>query len=306
MPHQSAQAPAAATFRFTDLLVSLGIDPEKTLMMRHRPTEPRLAKALGWLAHEHPDAFNAYQATQKQTQENQLRKADALAAFIADAAGKAIFVGLYEVSGSEIKTPAQHMSEPGVARLIGLGMAPPRHDREWFNLLLSPTLAEYAGRLVIEWSGGQHGSRSWSRWATSKVSDGFKVSALHAESTFADARRMPGWRDLVFTWGELQAIPASWAARLSQWRGVYYIHDMKDGKGYVGSACGADNIFGRWKGYALSGHGGNKLLKDRDPSSFRFSILQRTSPDMSPADVVDLESSWKYRLHTKDTGLNSN
>ncbi len=39
-------------------------------------------------------------------------------------------------------------------------------------------------------------------------------------------------------------------------------------------------------------------------ASFAFSILQRVSPEMDPADVIALEGSWKERLHTREHGLN--
>lgn len=47
------------------------------------------------------------------------------------------------------------------------------------------------------------------------------------------------------------------------------------------------------KGYADSGHGGNKKLKELTPSNFVFTILQRTSPDLVPAEIVQIEESWK-------------
>ena len=94
---------------------------------------------------------------------------------------------------------------------------------------------------------------------------------------------------------------------LSEWRAIYFIFDTMDGKGYVGSAYGAENLLGRWLGYAARGHGGNVLLRQRDPSHFRFSILQRVSPDMDAGDVIRLEATWKERLHTRAPfGLNDN
>ena len=80
-------------------------------------------------------------------------------------------------------------------------------------------------------------------------------------------------------------------AALSQWRGIYFIFDQSDGKGYVGSAYGTENILGRWLSYAAGGHGGNKELRKRNPAGFRFSILQRVSPDMEPTEIIRLESS---------------
>ena len=76
--------------------------------------------------------------------------------------------------------------------------------------------------------------------------------------------------------------------------------------GYVGSASGSRNIWGRWADYAKTGHGGNKRLRTRKPENLRFSILERVSPDTPSDDVVRLEKTWKDRLHTKQYGLNEN
>ena len=81
---------------------------------------------------------------------------------------------------------------------------------------------------------------------------------------------------------------------------------MADRRGYVGSAYGSDNLLGRWRNYAASGHGGNKLLRKRDPNTFRFSILQRVDPDMDTDQIIQLENTWKDRLHTREFGLNVN
>ena len=117
---------------------------------------------------------------------------------------------------------------------------------------------------------------------------------------------MPDWDELVFGWDELKVLPEKWRITLSQWRRVYFIFDPSDGQGYVGSAYGDENIMGRWLNYAASGHGGNRELRQRDPSSFEFSILQRVSPDMEPSDVIRIETKWKDRLHTRDFGMNRN
>jgi hypothetical protein len=63
----------------------------------------------------------------------------------------------------------------------------------------------------------------------------------------------------------------------------------------------------RWKNYGISGHGGNALLKKRDPKQFSFTILPRVAPDMDMKDVIRVEDTWKKRLHTRaPDGLNDN
>jgi hypothetical protein len=131
------------------------------------------------------------------------------------------------------------------------------------------------------------------------------VLAIREDSVFAGA--LPPWNEIGFSWAELQILPNRMKAALEQWRGIYLIWDERDGKSYVGSAYGGTNLLGRWLGYASTGHGGNKLLRKRDPSTFRFSILQRVSPDLSADEVISFENSWKLRLHTRAPfGLNEN
>lgn len=118
---------------------------------------------------------------------------------------------------------------------------------------------------------------------------------------------MPEWYALDLSWEEIRVLPTRWKSALQQWRGIYYIFDTSDGKGYVGSAYGNDNLLQRWQGYAATGHGGNRLLRKRAPQNFRFTILQRVSPNMEPTEVIQLESFWKERLHTHAPfGLNEN
>lgn len=97
-----------------------------------------------------------------------------------------------------------------------------------------------------------------------------------------------------------------WHSCPSRGARVYLIYDVNRRAGYVGSAYGAENIHGRWRDYARNGHGGNRELRNSRPEDLRFSILQRTSPDLEPDAIVALEASWKERLHTRESGLNRN
>jgi hypothetical protein len=118
---------------------------------------------------------------------------------------------------------------------------------------------------------------------------------------------MPPWNEIDLSWTDLKALPTRWRNAMAQWRGVYLIFDTADGKAYVGSAYGADNILGRWLGYAATGHGDNRLLRGRDPIGFRFTILQTVPLDMPSDAVIAIEANWKRRLHTAHPfGLNAN
>ena len=87
-----------------DLLTDKGIEPGRVLVLRHRPSEPKLNKVLPWLAAEKPHVFNAYQQHQGKQLESVMQKmqgAGYVASFIGNSPGKALFIGLYEISSSK-------------------------------------------------------------------------------------------------------------------------------------------------------------------------------------------------------------
>ncbi len=285
------------------LLSTRNIDTKKSrvLVMRHTPTEPQLRRALPWLAAEKPDAFNAYQQSQKPNVEKQLKGAAYLASFIGHEAGEALFAGLYEVAAFWQIPYDKYWSIPANKELHKLGMkvgaeSDYRPTTLWFDLRLTDVYADWRGKLIINWPPPEI---AYARWAHQNE---FKVKAILEESALD--RGMPPWNELQLTWAELHQLPSSWTSVLSQWRGVYFILDGADGKGYVGSASGEKNLYGRWMNYRDRGDGGNKRLRERDPDKFLFTILELRSPTESSASVVLCEENWKNRLHTREFGLN--
>jgi hypothetical protein len=63
-------------------LLAKSVPPEKVLVLRHRPFEPELNKALPWLAAEKPEVSNAYQQTQGERLEKAMNGAHYVASFI--------------------------------------------------------------------------------------------------------------------------------------------------------------------------------------------------------------------------------
>lgn len=292
--------------KLNDLLASAEIDYRQrkhVLVMRHRPSEANLRRVFPWLAAERPELFNAYQQAQNRDAEKKLSRAKYVASFIGHEAGKALFAGFFKVSGSHTVNYDQYWKIPENRELHRLGMTgfsgKSRPTCLWFDLREMKAYADWKGKLVIKWSN----ERAWCRWADSAAND-FPIHAILEESALV--KRMPVAENLILAWDELRVIPKSWRSALSQWRGVYLIFDASDGKGYVGSAYGADNIYSRWSNYAATGHGGNKELRKRASKNLRFSVLQLVSPQLHADDVIRIEASWKRRLHTREFGLNEN
>ncbi len=290
-----------------DLLHSDNFDPQQVLVLRHRPRETELKKWLPWLAAEKPDVFNAYQQSQGEKLQNAIQSlagAGYVASFIGHKPGKALFVGLYAIASSNPITYEEYWAIPANVELkaygqVDTGKADWPSSLLWFDLVLTSFCESWKGKLIINWSPPE---LSWWRRAHRNT---FSVHAILEDSALVAKR--PEWDEISLTWDQLHILPTTLRSALEQWRGIYYIFDDSDGKGYVGSAYGRDNLLGRWQNYAASGDGGNRLLQQRDPSHFQFTILQLVSPVMEPEDVIKIESSWKDRLHTHTRhGLNAN
>lgn len=129
------------------------------------------------------------------------------------------------------------------------------------------------------------------------------VKQITAEPALAAAP--PDWRQFIMSGAEVRVLPEAWAARLREWRGIYLIVDETDGARYVGSAYGQNNLLGRWQTHVAGAGGVTAKLRHRDPVNFRFSILERVSPDMLHDEIVVLEHTWMNRLHTRQFGLNA-
>lgn len=283
-----------------DLLKEHEIDPSHVLVLRHTARPPQLRKVFAWLAADHPAAFNAYQQTQGKLVENEMKDATHVASFIGTTAGRALFVGLYRHSAPPaLRTSAAIRAEPGYQVLESYGLPIETKDRLWFDLRLQEDFhTDWKGKLVIKWPGRDI---VWHRWAHRA---NFPITAIHEESRLC---KPPGdYDEWDLSWDELRVLPESWKSKLREWRGVYLIFDKSDGKGYVGSAYGERNMLGRWQNYADKGDGGNKKLQTREPTNFRFSILEVVSHAMEEEKVIRREENWKIRLRTRTRthGLN--
>ncbi len=286
------------------LLEADGLNLQDVLVFRHRPWEPALNRVFDWIVAERRDLFECYQSTHAPNTESALGRARYVASFIRHRPKQALFVGLYSIESQREVSVAAYQDRPLHRELMSHGMGGHKASdgRETvIEFSLKPTSwnSDWSERLVVDWPGLE---RSWYRWADRNI---FPVAAIAEESCLIAP--VPAWDELASDWHQLALLPASWKSALSHWRGIYLIIDQSDGQQYVGSAYGRENILQRWQEYARTGHGGNKALRTRNPQNFRFSILQRTSPDLPDTEVIALERSWKLRLRSQSPfGLNEN
>ncbi len=285
-----------------DALRKVDLDPadHTVLVARHSHRDRRVLALLHRSVAEDRRFLEAYQSTQTLQNEARFLRADYLVSCLAYRPGTAVFAGLYRFGGTESLTASEdYWAMPGFAGLRPL-LEPlePEAFREGtlrFDLQRVQAFEPFVDRLEIDFSNPV----AWLRDADRNT---FPIVAIHPEPVLI--ARLPQWEEMVLSTAEIASLAPSWQAAMSQWRGIYCITDVSDGRSYVGSAAGAENIYGRWMQYAVDGDGGNAQLRGRDPSRFRFSVLQLTAPDMPRDDVIRIEEQWMRRLQTRVCGLN--
>jgi hypothetical protein len=168
-------------------------------------------------------------------------------------------------------------------------------------------------RLMIRWPRG----RITHRWL-------FKPDASCAPIDIDQIRPngflgdFPGFDGIILPHRQLsklvsnQTASLNWVSPLRSTRAVYLITDLETGDLYVGSATGADGLWGRWRNYAGSVHGGNKLMIDSVNKieafgdRLQFSVLETLSNLASREDGLRAEERWKRKLGRKAIILNGN
>lgn len=285
-------------------LSELGVAADKTIVMRHAPGKKDLRAFMG-IVRRRPELLDAYQRTQFSKAEKPMTRAKWLVSCAGEQPNRALLIGIFRIADFRVVNVQEQFALPEVQELDRLVPGPEgwrlkvpetvlRFDLEEIN-----GARDYAARLVLNWPGGM---LSWWRWAHKNR---FDIAELRSQAEIDPP--LPEWRTWTLSWAELAALPRRWEDALRHWRGVYHIFDAASKKGYVGSAGGAENIFGRWRNYSEDGHAGNKGLKDVQPDDLTFAILERTSPDLPISELVVLEIGWKDRLLTrKPNGLNHN
>lgn len=292
--------------KFNLLLRDSGYDPAEVSVILHSTNLQPFRSLLPQIVADHPDLFDAYQSVHSAAATTILTGRPFAASFVPLPAKRMVFAGLYHVNPSEPLPVQAIYADTRFTRLVeefgATDTAPAANlarggAQVRFTLTLQEPLADLVGRLTIAAPSG----RTYVRLANNLDAD---VAGIAEASLLR--RPPPDWREMVLSAIEVRALPQEWALRLAQWRGVYLIVDQSDGARYVGSAYGTENLHARWQAHVRRDKGITAELAKRDPSRFRFSILERTSPDLPAEDVIAIEQNWKARLDTLVHGLNHN
>jgi GIY-YIG catalytic domain. len=290
---------------FADLLRSVPLDPTRTALALHKPGSAAQRLRLLTLRETRPDLFEAYQGTHPALQEATLKARAFLASFIARGEGELVFAGLFaqegwvDLTGAELDAlPAQRELRATLAKFSFAEEAARKgvRGRALFTLRPMEALADLIGRLVVADPGGRNHMR---RAETTPL----RVAEVTRLATLVPP--LPHWTQVVLGADEVLDMPRDWELQIAQWRGIYLIVDEKDGARYVGSAYGAENLLGRWRAHVAGDYGVTRELSLRRTGSFRFSILELTSPAADATEVIRLEQIWMERLHTRRFGLNA-
>lgn len=293
---------------FRTLLRAEGLALNEVTVFLHVPNVPVLRRALPQLVEEDPALFDAFQNQHGPRVEATLKARPYIASFVALPGGDFLFAGLFRITGHRFHTMAELDAVPARQELrlrygdicfVELGKEKGLTGRLVFDLQAAPELASLTGRLSV--SKPVNSGQSYRFLAENFAG---QVMEISLERRFVPPP--PDWRDMVLSATELRTLPRDWAARLKEWRGVYLVVDQSDGARYVGSAYGAENLHARWQAHVRRDKGVTAELSKRDPAGFRFSILERTSPDLPADEVIAIEQNWKSRLDTVAHGLNRN
>jgi len=271
---------------FNTLLATAKIDPSAVRILRHKDKRAKKGKTPYelWLS-DRPE-FDRYQSRQAI---NNRPRLDALywATFVATPAEETMFVGLYRVTYKGLLAhdePMPHCDKIDEARKCDV-----------YELELLPQFEEYAGKLFIDWGTG---FRAWSQRCSSKDKPIVELRKEFKEAEF------PGFNNFIGSLSTLDKLPPGWVTALRSVKGIYLLTCPKTKEQYVGSASGANGIWGRWQDYAENRHGGNVGLKSRELSDYQVSVLEVAGSAATTEDILGMEARWMRKLQSREMGLN--
>jgi hypothetical protein len=271
---------------FNAILRLEGIDPEHVLLVRH--TDSHGGSGLSspyaaWRAHD--GRFESFQQIQSR---RVFDGGNLLASFVATPPPRnaTLFVGLYNVRTVGIAPAGTR--DPIYGNDVG--------GKHQSVIDSDGRLGDYVGRLTIDWGAA---AIVWCQSARNQDKVVREIRDDH-EPPFPGLLRFSSDAD------ELPGLYPSWQEVLRNVKGVYLLVDKDDGKRYVGSAKGAESLYGRLLQYSNGGDGGDLALSARGRRRYQVTILQIVEPTTPDQRIEEIESVWKQKLLTREFGLNQN
>jgi hypothetical protein len=274
--------------QFNTLLGQFDIIPAAVRLLRHQDSRSSRGRTPYELWRDDRPSFEYYQETQSPRNRSKLR-ADHWASFVVTPGGETLLAGFYScgyLGVNQVERPWRHAD--GVN---------PVGSCDVYQLILDGRLDDLAGRLVINWGGGE---RSWIQRADNQDKVVQVIREHFREPDF------PGFSRFISPLSKIEGLPTAWTAALAASRGVYLLTCPQTREQYVGSAAGVEGFLGRWLSYTTNGHGGNVVLKRRDPSDYQVSILEVAGSAATLESILEMEALWKRKLQSREMGLNGN
>lgn len=261
----------------------------KTKLVRHQDPRWDIHRLLA------VGQIEAYQEVQSKP----VFDCDFIVAFMGESYSHARMIGVYAVKGRQ---------GPGNFPMPSDFLYPDMPAGQYrYELQRVGGFEDLEKRVIIDWGGS---TRSWHQWLKPK-----EIVEIRPRGYVAE---FPGYDDFIVSFDELREIVENptanreWHRMLSAVAGIYLITDGTTGRQYVGSAYGAEGVWGRWAAYVASGHGGNLLLREllgvneNHAKHFSFTLLRTLPRTLTREEVFGYETLYKKKLGSRAHGLNAN
>jgi len=285
-----------------ELLKSRNFDfSEDAILVRHKDKRINIFDLI------EQNYFEFYQSTQNR---KSFEKAKYMIVFIGLESTKALFYNVYKINGTrELKT---NDFPKGFAETFTWWNSEYIQTKQikWYDLEPLSGFDDLKERIIIDW--GQ-GTLAWiQNYNEKNVKEVIEILPTGYVKEFTD------YLDFTLTYNQLKKLSTypeanrRWIDKLSSINGIYLILDKKTGNQYIGSAYGANGVWGRWQNYISNGHGGNKLLiellenNNNYISNFQWTLLETLPANLTKEKVISYETKYKEKLGTKAFGLNLN
>ena len=203
--------------------------------------------------------------------------------FLAEDGTDSRLVGVYENKGKD----------PNKSKKLNL---------HYYDLVELPEFAYLKDRVIVDW--GMH-QQQWHQWWTNE-----KFVVRIGGYVDNNAPVFDSYESVMLNYCELKAIfdgnDEAWTNSLKSVNCIYAIVDKSNGKMYIGSTYGTSGIYGRWKEYAQTGHGGNVELGKQNPDNFQWIILEVLPMKIKEEKAIARENFYKEKFCTRKFGYNKN
>ncbi|MBR1632498.1 MAG: GIY-YIG nuclease family protein [Bacteroidales bacterium] len=259
-------------------------DNRKDLMIEGKPVD---GNPYEWYIKDR-QKFIAYQSEQS---EALFKDVDYIVSFIGEEGTTARMVGVYRILG---------LDQERIDKV--------NNGHFYYKMAEVSGFEELNERVIIDWG---KSTITWHQWLHKNDKEVVAIERKGIDWV------CPDYEEIILSYEQLQRIfkdqISVWKNKLSSSNCIYVISDSKSGSLYVGSTYNREGIWGRWKDYASTGHGGDvELIKllEADPEYskkyFTWAILQVLPLGIQDEKAIHIETLWKNKLGRSACSLNKN